>query len=387
MMSQPQDVVGLLTDLIALPSVNPEGDPSKTGEIYGEARVADSVERYFADLDVEVTRQIALAGRENVLVLAPGSGAEARPICLEAHMDTVDVEGMEAPFDPRISGGRIFGRGSCDTKASLAAMMVAMRRVITMGKVPSGGVCLLAAVDEERGHSGVKRFIEAELPCTGAIVGEPTALEVIPAHKGQAYFEIRAEGRAAHTSTPHYGINAIDLMSDVIQCLRRRSVEAYGARSHPLCGPSALTVSMIEGGFSEHVVPDLCRIRLDLRLVPGLELAEAIEEVQSWVREELGGERSARVEVIPPYKSSPGLDTPSNHPLVVKLEEASRAVLGAAAVKGVPYNTDGGYLSRAGIPAVVFGPGHIAQAHTNDEFVEIEQVEAAAEILTRALAT
>lgn len=380
-MSELSRAANLLCDLVALPSVNPEGDPDKTGGIYGEARVAELVESYFSKLDVETRRQEVSGNRENVLVFARGSQSDAHPLCLEAHMDTVDVEGMADPFVPRIAGGRIHGRGSCDTKSSLAAMMVALENVVRADSVPPGGVCLAATVDEERGHSGALKLIEEE-KLAAAIVGEPTGLCVVPAHKGQAYFEIRAKGRAAHTSAPQHGVNAITMMAEVVRCIERRAQESFARHLHPLCGATQITVSIVQGGTSEHIVPDFCRIALDLRIIPGEEIPEVMAEIRGWLATDLAKEVCERVEVRDPYKTSPSLDTGVDLPLVTDLASAVQESRREVEIVGVPYNTDAGYFSRAGVPSVVFGPGDIAQAHSTTEFLAIEQLDSAVEILT-----
>jgi len=382
-MSATRHVSDLLSDLVALPSINPEGRGDRRPDIEGEARVAEYVTRWFSDLDVAVTRVAALPGRDDVIVAAKGTETGAGALCLEAHMDTVGVEGMVRPFAPEVRAGKLYGRGACDTKASLAAMMVAMRRAVETHRLPPGGVCLVGAVDEEHHHAGARAFLAEGMHLSAAIIGEPTGLEIVAAHKGQAYFQIRARGEAAHTSTPEHGVNAIELMADVVRGLRRRATESFAEGAHPLCGPSLLTVSMIKGGQSEHVVPDSCSINVDLRLSPGQTWQDTAPLVQGWINDEVCADAADRIEVVAPYHQAGAMDTPVDHPLVVGLAAATRDVVGRAEVTGAPYNTDGSLFTDGGVPAVVFGPGSIAQAHADEEFVDLEEVEAAAEILTR----
>jgi len=378
-----QELRQLLCDLISLPSVNPEHQAGRTEAPYGEGRMADYVQRYFQPFGVRIERHEALPGRENVLVHIPGQSPQ--PFLLEAHMDTVDVQGMADPFVPRIEDGRIYGRGACDTKASLAAMMMALKQLLGKGVSLPRSCVLAATADEEFGMAGALRLVKAGMNFSGAIVGEPTALNVVSAHNGQVYFKIVAHGQAAHTSQPQHGVNAIYVMNEVINVLRRRMTSLYSQRQHPLCGSPLLTVALIQGGTSEHVVPDKCEITLDRRTIPGETWQQAVAEIKTWLAEDLDAEIFQRVEFLAPFKTVPPMEIPADHPLVKGLRLAVEGVRGDAQVVGVPYNTNASHYAAAGVPCVVFGPGNIAQAHSVDEFVEIEQVEAAVEILKRFL--
>jgi succinyl-diaminopimelate desuccinylase len=380
-MSKTHDAVELLRELVAIPSINPENKGPRSDPPYGEARVAARVKRHFEPHGLTVELQPVHPGRDNVIVRAPGAEAIAPPLLLEAHMDTVDVEGMTAPFDARLDGSRLHGRGSCDTKASLASMMTALRRVVEKRAPLRRPVWLVASADEEFGQNGIRALVASGVRPWGAVVGEPTALSVVAAHKGQIYVRIVARGRAAHTSVPEKGQNAILDMAEVVRLLARRSSAIYPGRAHPLCGPPLLSVSVIAGGISEHIVPDHCRIDLDLRNVPGQTTAEAIAELRRWIDEDLPREVAARVSLEPPHHDAPPMETAPDHPLCTGLARAVEGVRGKVEVTGVPYNTDAGALAAAGVPVVVFGPGDIAQAHRPDEFVEVEQVVAATEIL------
>ena len=380
-----EDLIELLCDLIALPSVNPEQDAERTELPHGEARVADYVQRYFQPLNVRIERQQALPGRDNVLVHVPGADRSARPVLLEAHMDTVDVQGMDDPFTPRVEGGRVHGRGACDNKASLAAMMVALRGLLEEGVSLPRGCVLAATADEEFGMTGARLLVESGMAFASAIVGEPTALKIVAAHDGQMYVRITAHGKAAHTSSPQHGVNAIYAMNEAINVLRRRADSVYPQRQHPLCGSPKLTVSIIHGGISEHIVPDFCEIAIDCRVIPGETCQQALEEIKGWLAEDLDAVVVKGIGFAVPHKTVPPMETPTDHPLIEGLRQAAAHVMGDAQVAGVAYNTDASHYAAAGIPCVVFGPGDIAQAHSVTEFVEIEQVVAAVEILKRFL--
>jgi acetylornithine deacetylase/succinyl-diaminopimelate desuccinylase-like protein len=379
-----EEVGAVLGDLVALPSVNPEGGGG-SGEIHGESRVADYVESFAVRVGLEVERQpVHPNGRDNVILRAPSAGAAA-PLLLEAHMDTVGVEGMEHPFVPRVEAGRLHGRGSCDTKASLAAMLVALRRAVAAAPLPRP-VWLLAAVDEEYQQTGIRRFVESAPELCGAIVGEPTGLAVVSSHKGQLYQRILVRGRAAHTSVPERGENAIYLAADLVRSLRERAASELPARAHALCGSPLLTVSLIRGGTSEHIVPDACELAFDRRTVPGESPESVLAELERWLEADLGPERFARIAIQPPHHAASPVETPPDHPLVTGLLGAFERVTGAVArATGVSYNTDAGALSGRGVSCVVFGPGEIGHAHTPTERVELGEVARAAEILERFL--
>jgi acetylornithine deacetylase len=384
-MGSKQDIIKLLSELIALPSVNPGHDVQRTRSPYGEGRVADYVESYFRPFGVGVQRQEIFPGRPNVIVRIPGEDRFAKPIVLEAHMDTVNVEGMADPFTPRVADGRVYGRGACDTKASLAAMMMAVKQLLEEGVSLPRSCLLLATVDEEFGTVGIQRWADLGTEVSAAVVGEPTSLRVISAHNGQIWFKIFTHGKAAHSSRPYLGVNAIYIMTEVIQVLQRRVASVYARRCHPLCGPPTLSVGKIQGGVLESVVPEACEISIDRRVIPGETQQGAIEEIKGWIAEDLDAETTKTVELGPVYYDLPPLETPTAHPLVQGLRAAVVNTLGDAEVAGAPYGTDAGYLGAKGIPVVVFGPGDGAQAHTVEESVDVVQVEKAVEILKRFL--
>ncbi len=384
-MAMNQELTRLLCDLVAIPSVNPEHHRERSEAPYGEARMADYVEGYFRSSGVRIERQQALPDRYNVLVHVPGADPSAKAILLEAHMDTVGPEGMSAPFQPRVEGTRVYGRGACDTKGSLAAMMFVVRELL-QGHARLPRPCVLAAtVDEEFGMGGAHRLVQSGMAFAGAIVGEPTALRIIPAHDGQMYLKITVHGKAAHTSMPQNGVNAIYLMHEVIDVLRRRAASEYPKRAHPLCGSPKLTISMIQGGISEHIVPDCCEIAIDFRVIPGETCHGTLHEVKDWLAVDLDSDTLRTVQIAEPHKAEPPMETPVDHPLVQGMRQAAMSVLGDAQVEGVPYNTDASHYGAAGIPCVVFGPGGIGQAHSAAEYVEVGQLAAAVEILRRFL--
>ncbi|MEA3402436.1 MAG: M20 family metallopeptidase [Armatimonadota bacterium] len=371
------ELIDLHAAMVRLPSVNPSGSPPE-GPNEGEARMSRFVHDWLSERGIECRLQPAKPGRDNVI--APVPGREEPPIVFEAHMDTVSVEGMTIPpFEPRIADGRMYGRGSCDTKASLAAMMMALVRVAG-GDPPPQGIVLVAAVDEEYLHSGATRYLEDAGPLAGAVIGEPTGLRVVVAHKGALRVRVTTHGVSAHSSNPEKGVNAIYRMAGVVRALDDFAGELSERDEHALVGGPTLSVGTISGGTAVNVVPDLCECMVDRRLIPGetpdgayQEIAEALEELV-----EDGDELEATLKDRP-------VETPIDEPIVQQARRAAREVTGDDEPLGVAYCTDGCDFADRGVPLVVLGPGDIAQAHTADEWIELRQVELAAEIYERIM--
>ena len=362
-------VLQTLTDLVRINSVNPsyQGGP-------GEAAMAEYLMHFFGSHGVECWKQAVWPDRPNVLARLPGRDSSRR-VVLEAHMDTVSIQGMTiAPFHPQVSGGRLYGRGACDTKGGLAGMMQALIALKQDGITPPCEVLLAATVDEEFSYRGVVKLCE-NLQAEAAIVAEPTELRLVVATKGVLRCRIQVKGRSAHSSKPHLGINAISHMARVIAAIEADDAE-LASRQHPLVGSGTCNIGVISGGVQVNFVPDLCTIEIDRRLLPG----ESAESAVAHYRALLGRLDGIHAEIEEPLLLvDEALDTPLTSP-VVKVASTVLSSLGLQADPvGVPFGCDASKLSRAGIPSIVFGPGSIDQAHTADESVELDQVEAAFE--------
>lgn len=373
-------VTRLLRDLVQIPSVNPMGRPIEGPGVL-EAGVTDYLSRYFAELGVAVNRQEIAPGRTNLLARydAPGS---RRTVLFDAHQDTVPTDGMTIdPFAATIEGDRLYGRGSCDIKGGLAAMLTAFTRLVRERPTGSASVVMACTVDEEFTHKGSSRLAAEPVGADLAIVAEPTQLEIVNTHKGAVRWKIRAEGIACHSSTPQRGVNAIYRMAPVISALEEFAASLATGRADPMLGPASLSVGRIEGGTSVNVVPDGCVIEIDRRVIPGEEAPNCPGQVAEFLRGKLGSLDG--LEFLPPWVNMPALQArdPEQDPWLPRLKEAIRSVRGRdPEVIGVPYGTDAGPLGAAGLPCFVFGPGDIARAHTKDEWVELDQVRAASEI-------
>jgi acetylornithine deacetylase len=387
------NVVQTLGDLIAIPSVNPMGHPV-TGPEYLEYRVTDYLESFFRQLGVNYQRQTVEPKRDNIIARLDGAAtAEAgAPILLfDAHQDTVPVTGMTIePWTPVVRDGRIYGRGACDIKGGLAAMLVAFARLAAEPAKRRSTIILSATVNEEHGFSGATALTKLwEQPNSiiprrpaAAIIAEPTELNVVVAHKGVVRWRMHGLGRAAHSSDPHAGDNAIYRLAPALTALERYAQDvAPKLGRHPLCGQPTLSVGTIQGGLSVNTVPARATIEIDRRLLPGENPRAAYDHVLGYLAENLA--QPGSIQHDRPYMQTTGLSDRDNRALGEQLVRTARSVVDGSAMVGVPYGTNAAATSAAGVPSVVFGPGSIAQAHTADEWLALDQLELASEVYYR----
>jgi len=357
-----------LAELVQTPSVNPMGRDDVPAAWCGEARVAAIYERELRVLGVPVERHEVAPGRWNVIGRFTSDNAAAPTILLEAHMDTVPVDGMTVPpFSGTIRDGRLSGRGACDVKGGGAAMFGAFREIVQHPADVRCHVILAYTVDEEHNFLGVQHLAKV-VTADFAIVAEPTELQLINTHKGVARYAISTTGVACDSSTPHLGVNAIHKMGPVLIALEQYAGELQSRSPHPQLGPATLSVGTIQGGASANIVPERCTIAVDRRLLPG-ETAEAAQR-------ELAARLPMGCDIHCTF-ACPAL-APSGGEAFVK---NFCAVLNQPHPLAVAFGTDASTLQEAGVPCVVFGPGSIAQAHTKAEWIELSQVDAAARLL------
>jgi acetylornithine deacetylase len=383
-------VTRLLSDLVAIPSVNPMGRPL-SGPGFLETDLSDYLERWFGDLGVACERQSVAPGRDNLIARyqAPRS---RRTVLFDAHQDTVPTDGMTIePFVPAIESGRLYGRGACDIKGGMAAMLAAFARLVRERPEGSASVVMACTVDEEFTHTGSSRLAASRQGVDLALVAEPTRLDIVNTHKGAVRWKIRTKGVACHSATPQLGANAIYAMAQVVDALAAHAAELSRMTPDPVLGPPSLSVGRIEGGQSVNVVPDWCVIEVDRRVIPGETTSDCLTQVQATLRQRLGGLDG--LEFFPPWVDLPALSAARGDSgrWIEAVRGAVRTATGRTPdVTGVPYGTDAGPLGASGLPCLVFGPGDIAQAHTKDEWVELDQVRAAADAyyeIARALGT
>jgi len=388
-MTTPETVVELLSRLVSIPSVNPMGREVEGPEFF-EGRVVEYVLQFFAELGVPHEEIPVVPGRSSNVIARLDSSDSTRTILMDAHMDTVPVEGMTIPsFGGEVRDGRVWGRGSCDVKGGLAAMLWAFRRLAIERPAGMPNLIMSCTCDEEATTLGISDLVrvwddgKSKLITSapdGAIIAEPTELDVVVAHRGAVRFKIRTSGRACHSSDPTQGVNAIYRMARIVTALEEYAPELSASRTpHPLVGPPTLSVGMVYGGASVNVVPDDCAIEIDRRLVPGDCATEAVQQIRDFLVNRVEFDFVCE----PPWLSSPTLDDDDNGWLADGLLSCIESVAGPHRTLGVPYGTHASRTCAAGIPSVVFGPGSIEQAHTKDEWIEIDQLEKASEIYFR----
>ncbi len=365
----------LLADLVAIDSVNPALVPGAAGE----AEIAAYVARWMGERGLEVTILDEPPGRPSVVGVARGTGGGAA-LMLNAHTDTVGVAGMDRPHEPRVAGGRLYGRGAYDMKGGLAAIMLAgagATAAADRGRL-RGDVIVTAVADEEHASVGV----QAVLPRFGAdacVVAEPTHLRACVAHKGFVWAELETRGRAAHGSRPDLGIDAIAGMGPVLAGIDAVQ-ERLAAAPHPRLGPASLHASLIAGGQELSSYPERCVLGLERRTLPGEDVADVERELAQLLA--LAREADPQLQTeLRMGLCRPPFEIDADAPIVRLLRAAGAAVLGAApAVVGDHAWMDAAFTAAAGIPTVVFGPGG-AGAHAVEEYGDLASVERCAEVL------
>jgi acetylornithine deacetylase/succinyl-diaminopimelate desuccinylase-like protein len=364
----------LLCDLIALPSVNPaflsENHPDA-----GEGRVGDFLAVTAARAGLDVEFQKVAPGRANLIARLLPAGKVQRRVLLAPHLDTVAAV-APGQFAPRRKDGRIYGRGACDTKGSVASMLTAIGRLARHGPRLAGTEIVFAGlVDEESAQAGSRALAGSGWRADLAIVGEPTRLRIVTAHKGDLWLRLQTRGKAAHGSCPHLGKNAVHEMSRVVELLETDYARQLQRRRHPLLGCPTVSVVFIRGGAQANIVPAECVASADRRTLPGETVPSVLAELRALLRRHglratIESEKSCS---CLPMETDPGL------PLVRRLLASARQAKPA----GVGFYCDASVLAHAGIPSVVFGPGDVAQAHTVDEWVGLASLERAVALLLK----
>lgn len=361
-----------LRDYVAIPSVNPMGRSDIDARWVGEERYAEHVHQQLKRLGVDSVL-IGRDKRRSVVGQARPARSSVETLLVASHLDTVPVDNMVIdPFDPVVKDGRLYGRGSCDTKAGMAALLAALERVLARGTL-ARQLVVVGEADEETGDSigvgDVLAHIEGSR-VDWAIATEPTGLRIVNAHKGTAMARFEAHGRACHSSEPGRGKNAIGALARAVLAIEALGVELAG-HVHPGLGEATVSIGLIGGGQAPNIVPDLAWFALDRRTLPG--------DTRESIRRELEG-ALARAGVTDVEVADLRM---GKEPLFLAPEHAAfqacRRALERCGCDGGPssvaFGTDAGLFARAGVPSLVLGPGSITQAHTDAEYVEVEQLE------------
>jgi len=359
-------VVQICRDLVAIPSVNPDGEAGT--ERTGEKACAEYAGEFCRRLGAEVCYEEVLPGRPNVIARFPAGTAGKPRLLLGPHTDTVSVAGMTIdPFAAELRDDRIYGRGACDTKGTMAAMLAALEEIGDNISQLRAEITFAGFMGEETGQWGSRHFARHHPDYHFAVVGEPTGCAVVNTHKGCWWLRLSTSGHAVHGSQPERGDNAVLKMIPVLEALDgpfRRLLAAPEFR-HPVLGDSTINIGMIRGGTRTNIVPDSCTVWLDLRFTPGIHRMGLEKLLRDFLHEQKF-DFTVSLEADPVCAP---LETPPGNPFAQKLAAAGHGLTGAT------WFCDALWLAEAGIPSVAAGPGDIAQAHTADEWVGVAQLE------------
>lgn len=367
-----------LQKLIRIESVN----PSLVANGQGEAEIAKYIGEYLSEIGLEVRYQETAPGRLNVIGILKGNGS-GKSLMLNGHTDTVSINGMSInPFDPHYTDGRVYGRGSLDMKAGVAAAIAAAKAVAESGLQLKGDVILTFVADEEYASIGTEAVVR-EYTADAAIVCEPSALGLGIAHKGFAWITIDILGKAAHGSRPDQGIDAIVKAGKVLVAIEALGNKLSG-KKHELLGSPSVHASLINGGTELSTYPDLCQIQIERRTIPGEDKNTVIAEMQ----EILDG----IAEQDPQFKADfkvffyrPHFEVAETEPIAKSVARAFKQVVSTEPqLTGFSGWLDSSILAEAGIPTVIFGPAGEG-LHANKEYVEFESVVITAEVLAETI--
>lgn len=365
----------LLAQLVQINSIN----PSLVSGGAGEGEIARFLQRWLQTHGIPAELHEAAPGRLSLIATVRGSGG-GRSLLLNAHTDTVGVENMPEPLNPVIREGRMYGRGTYDMKAGLAACLYALLDAREMNL--RGDVILTAVADEEHASLGTQAVLK-HVKADAAIVTEPTSLQLCVAHKGFTWHEISTHGRAAHGSRPDLGVDAIAHMGRVLNAIERLQQELRARPAHPYLGHASLHASLITGGQELSSYPERCTLQVERRSLPG----ERLEDIQQeWDR--LLAELSRDPDFHAEHRltlSRDGFSVPGDAPIVQTVQQQAARVLGQSPeLVGLSFWMDSAFLAAAGIPTVIFGP-HGAGAHATEEWVDLLSVQQCREILSATI--
>lgn len=363
------DVTKILTDMISLPSINPMGNTSISDCIAGESRVAEYIFDFIRKIGLEpIVQETKLKGRQNIGGMLY-KGDQYKTILMQAHMDTVDINGFNSLLVPVIRDGRVYGRGACDDKGPLACMLAAMERCAAGMLQLENNIIVMAVADEEYKGEGSYALIEQE-PTKSVdfgIVGEPTDCVIVNGYKGVARWAIETYGKSCHSSNPEEGENAIYKMTPILRLIEEYQKEISTIQDEIL-GCETVSVGLINGGTAVNIVPDYCKIIIDRRMTRKTDPYHAMDAMAEYLKRN-GIDFVFKSLPLSPVNCAAVID--ENHPGMLMLQKVCRKLGFVQTPKCVGFGSDAYRMNKAGIATVLWGPGSIRQAHTESEYIEI----------------
>jgi len=378
-----EEIVEMLSQMIKIPSY--------TGLKDQESEIANYMYQIFKKENIETQMIEVLPGRPNVYAYIRGN-KQGQKLLLTGHSDTVPVYNMRiAPFSGEIRDSKVYGRGACDMKGSLAAMMGALITIKRAGIQLKGDLIFGAVIDEEERGKGTEFIVNNGPEADAAIVGEPTKLEIAAGHRGLEWLEIKVIGKTTHGGTPEKGINAISKAAKLISRIESSLLPKFKERKHPIIGEPILNLGVIQGGDQASSVAGECIIKIDRRWTPSESIAMVLDDFYRLFDEIKKEDPEFNAKIRRIYDAGDMLDhcpleIDLNHPVVTSLSEGIKKIKNIeAVVTNFPAWTDGALLSNfKKIPCVVFGPGDLSNAHSTDECIEVDQLLDASKIYTLA---
>lgn len=369
------EITELLRRLVGINSVNPTLVPGAPGE----TEIAEFVSEWLLDHGIEASiKKTSQKGRPNVIARVDGTSG-GPSLLLNAHIDTVGIDAMEDPFDPRIENGRLYGRGALDTKGGLAAAMSAV--AIMADERPPGDVVLTAVSDEEHGSIGTVATTHIE--ANGAIVYEPTDLGIVISHKGFVWLDVNVVGRAAHGSRPDLGIDAITKASAIVASIDSLNDEFSRMRDVPYLTRQSIHASIIAGGQERSSYADSCQVGFEVRTHPGTNSEQILSLVKDRIDDVTAEDPDIQATASLVLERA-GLEGDAQSSVVLSLQQAITEVVGSPGdISGHDGWMDSALLAEAGIPSVVFGPSGEG-LHAAIEWVDLESVKQCRDVTVRA---
>ncbi len=373
------DLISLLSQLVAIDSINPD---LVEGAV-GENTIAEFVANWGREHGFEVHHQEVAPNRPNVILIVRGTGG-GKSLMLNAHTDTVGIAGMPYAHQPRVEAGKLYGRGAYDMKGSLAACLLALLEIKQANL--AGDVMVTAVCDEEYASIGTQALVK-KFKADYCVITEPTEQELCIAHKGFAWFDITTYGMAAHGSRPDLGIDAIAKMGYVLTGLEALQHSLEAREKHPLLGAPSIHASLIRGGQELSSYPDKCTLQIERRTLPNESVDSAEMQLMTLIQQAAQHTENFTAEISRGVVRD-AFEIAPEHPLVVAMQNAAQQVTGTSPkLVGLTFWMDSALTSAAGIPTVIYGPKG-AGAHAVVEWVDLQSVSECAQVyvtLARAL--